>query len=315
MFDAADRAEALVAASRRIAASRHDAEIIELATGALLELTGADHVVYRPVVGGTATERDPRLGPGEPLGSTVLEKPVTGGGRAMGTFELRFDHAEHGRSTEITGVIDLIGVVTGSALTMARAAAGDHGAGPADDATHDAADDAADDGGSHRTSGLPDRRRMDRDFIDHSRAGQVGFVIFRIDGDDLTSATHRPGVDRPADRDEVLTVTAQAIRQSIREGDVAYLSGEHEIAVLLPGATKAESAMVAERIRGRVRDRWVEAGWRSECGEPGTVRLTLSGGVTAGRYEDPQRLAERAMSALEDATEESGDVVITDLGA
>ncbi len=195
MFDAADRAEALVVASRRIAASRHDAEIIALATEALLALTGAERVTFGPEADRRAPEVRARPPRASGSASTIVEKPVHGGGRRMGTFELRFDDPDRALAAETTSVIDLIGVVTGSALTMARAAALDRRS--ADPGTEGGGPEATGEGegADRRTATLPDRRRMDRDFIDHSRAGQVGFVVFRIGGDLLTP-TPTPTVAR-----------------------------------------------------------------------------------------------------------------------
>jgi diguanylate cyclase (GGDEF)-like protein len=49
--------------------------------------------------------------------------------------------------------------------------------------------------------------------------------------------------------DKVLKSVAQAVLKSIRRMDSAYRYGGDEFTVILPGATKAEGAQVAERIK------------------------------------------------------------------
>ena len=149
---------------------------------------------------------------------------------------------------------------------------------------------------------LANRRRLDRDFLDLTREGQVGFAAISIDFFAEFSAAN--GRDAS---DELLRQVALAVASSIRPDDVAYRSGNAEFGVLLPGASKKESAWVAERVRQAIAMVTI-SGMESQPGG----HVTVSVGVTAGEHEDPQRLTERAMAAMHEAEDAGHDQVITD---
>ena len=72
--------------------------------------------------------------------------------------------------------------------------------------------------------------------------------------------------------DQVLRVVGGTVEDSCRDSDVAVRFGGEEFAVLLPGATCADAAAVAERIRHAVENSPVELA-------SGPVSLTVSAGV------------------------------------
>jgi hypothetical protein len=266
--------DALVVACRAIAASRRTDEIWDLALAALRVHTAPSHVsIDRGSSPGHTT--DP---------ARAVRRAVQGHGLTFGSIVVEPTDPTDERRATVAATTDLVAMVTGAALGAA-----DDGA-PASAA-----------GGEQPTTAgeLGDRRRMDRDFIDQSRSGQVGFVVLRLFG----------LADDVAGDDPLVAEVGDVIAASIRQGDLAYASGRHEFGVLLPGATKPETTMVAERIRAAIVRHWASSS--VAVTHPG---LRVAGGVTAGRYEDPQRLAERAWSALEDASETGLDIVVTDLG-
>ncbi|MEZ5227350.1 MAG: GGDEF domain-containing protein [Acidimicrobiales bacterium] len=260
-----ERADTLVDASRLIAASRSTGEIITLATTALCDFTDALHAQFiDPTVPTTA----PATG--------AVTHDVRGHGRTLGRFELVFPTDAADPSPEDHETIGLIAMVTGTALALAGTALA--ASAPAPD---------------RRTTSRGDRRRMDRDFIDHTRNGQVGFIVLRL----------RCPLDESMSGEAVALAAATIIDEAIRQNDVTYVSGPSEVSILLPGATKPESAMAADRIRAHLMTAW---GQRAP--------LELIGGVSAGRHEDPQRLAERALDALDEAATIGVNAIVTDLG-
>jgi diguanylate cyclase (GGDEF)-like protein len=72
--------------------------------------------------------------------------------------------------------------------------------------------------------------------------------------------------------DAVLQDVAYTMRAALRAGDSIYRVGGEEILVVLPGATKADAAGIAERLRRAVRER-----------RPAGVLVTISVGVAVSR--------------------------------
>ena len=143
-------------------------------------------------------------------------------------------------------------------------------------------------------TGMLNRKAFDRrveELVQQSRVtGQpVALVIADIDffkriNDELG---HQRG-------DEVLEDAAYRLRKQLRAFDLAYRLGGEEFAVLLPGASTAEAAAVAERLREAV----------SEAPVAG-LGITVSLGVASseGSDLDPDRLYEHADAALYAAKE------------
>ncbi len=278
MSDSPEAGDRLVDASRRITGSRSSIEIIALATEALTDLTGALHVQFI----------DPTV-PVGPMAPGSLQQEVRGHGRALGRFELVFaPDAGAADNRPLVDLLSLIATVAGTALATADQVE------PARAPTND-----------RRSEPRGDRRRMDRDFIDHTRSGQVGFIVLRVLGAGQSDAEVEASV----------VAAAAIVDQVIRQNDVSYLSAPGELSILLPGATKPEAAMAADRIRHSLTDAWMDRTIEVDNDPTGETDMYLAGGVTAGRHEDPQRLAERALGALDEALEMGPNTIVTDLGS
>lgn len=218
---------------------------------------------------------------------------MSGHGRVLGRFEIVLPrHCNPGAADtsdpDVDMVLDLLATVTGTALIRTES---DPAPAPTD----------------RRATERGDRRRMDRDFIDHARNGQVGCIVFRLRRG-TGSETNTLGVARRAD----LIAMSTMIDEVIRANDVSYLSAPGEVSILLPGASRAETAMAADRIRQHLISGWADAAGLADANGASVV---VFGGVTAGRHEDPQRLAERALEALDEAECLGPNAVVTDLGA
>lgn len=146
---------------------------------------------------------------------------------------------------------------------------------------------------------LSNRRRLDRDFVEACRDGQVGFLSIRIDH--IAEFTDAHGTEATQ---ELVRHTALTLKSSIRPTDAAYRTADAEFAILLPGASKIQATWVAERIRQAI----TAISLNGIDSDP----ITASIGVTAGIHEDPQVLAEQARSAMLEAEELGCDRVITD---
>jgi diguanylate cyclase (GGDEF)-like protein len=98
--------------------------------------------------------------------------------------------------------------------------------------------------------------------------------------------------------DAVLVDTAYCIRKALRAFDLAYRTGGEEFLVLLPGATTANAAAIAETLRSAV----------AESG-----RVTISCGVASAGGEglDSARLLADADEALYEAKARGRDQVVT----
>jgi diguanylate cyclase (GGDEF)-like protein/PAS domain S-box-containing protein len=89
--------------------------------------------------------------------------------------------------------------------------------------------------------------------------------------------------------DEVLKGVAAALQGAIREGDLLCRYGGEEFCVLLPGATLAVAAQVAERFREAVQSR-----------RPAGLEVTASFGVASTEFKarQPQELLDQADRSL-----------------
>lgn len=95
--------------------------------------------------------------------------------------------------------------------------------------------------------------------------------------------------------DQALQAVGRIIQEEIRKCDLAVRYGGEEFAVILPGATKAQACMVAERIRKRIAEHDFPFGQHQPGG-----RLTISGGVATYRADakEPDAFLEMADRAL-----------------
>jgi diguanylate cyclase (GGDEF)-like protein len=102
--------------------------------------------------------------------------------------------------------------------------------------------------------------------------------------------------------DSVLRAVAQAVLQTIRQGDVAVRYGGEEILIYLPATTLAEATEVAHRIRVAVAE------------APLVLPVTVSVGVAAGEptRDRPEQTFDRADQALYRAKQAGRDRVVAD---
>jgi len=138
----------------------------------------------------------------------------------------------------------------------------------------------------------------------------LGIVLYDIDHFKNVNDTYGHLVG-----DRVLVQVVRASLLVLREGDILIRYGGEEFLLILPGASKENSAQVTERIRRAVADTVIRDGEQS-------IHVTVSAGVTAFRgenREDPIELIRLADSALYTAKENGRDQVVvnwqTGLGA
>jgi diguanylate cyclase (GGDEF)-like protein len=124
-------------------------------------------------------------------------------------------------------------------------------------------------------TGVLNRRYLDRRLADEVKraqrtGGQVAVII--LDLDLFKSVNDRYG---HLEGDRLLQAVARMISASVRDIDVVTRFGGEEFAVILPGATEADSLIVAERIR-----RAVETMDYTSAAH-GSIPITISGGIAA----------------------------------
>lgn len=173
---------------------------------------------------------------------------------------------------------------------------------PAAGSAHVAASSTIEKAEMDETTRLGNRRRLDRDFIDLTREGKVGFAVAKIDFFAEFRTAHGA-----TETEELLRELSLVVRASIRPDDVAYRSADDEFGILLPDATKEEATWVAERVRQAVAAATVNGMSTQPDGH-----ITMSIGVAAGENDDPQELTERALAAMHEAEEGGHDQVVTD---
>ncbi|HEX6753410.1 MAG TPA: diguanylate cyclase [Solirubrobacterales bacterium] len=100
--------------------------------------------------------------------------------------------------------------------------------------------------------------------------------------------------------DKVLQDIAYTMRSVLRAGDSIYRIGGEEILVVLPGASKKDAAVVAERLRKAVRER-----------RPVGMKVTISIGAAVSRSDvvNTDDLVARADAALYSAKAHGRDMV------
>lgn len=208
----------------------------------------------------------------------VAIAPCVGQSRLLGVLMvLRPADSPFGNSA--IEVLELLGPVTGAALARVAPA---RSAEDVDGVTQ-----------------LANRRRLDRDFGDFSREGRIGFASVKIDQLGTFAAQHSE-----SETEDLLRQVALTVRSSIRPTDVAYRTGDDEFGILLPGATRVQTAWVAERVRQAI-----AAVTMTGLAD---ANFTASIGVTSGEHDDAQELAERARTAMLEAEELGRDQVVSD---
>jgi diguanylate cyclase (GGDEF)-like protein len=128
---------------------------------------------------------------------------------------------------------------------------------------------------------------------------RVPYALLLLDIDHFKQVNDRHG---HLAGDNVLRAVAQAVLQTIRQGDVAVRFGGEEILVYLPGTTLAAAAEVAHRIRDAV----------ANADLP--LPVTVSVGVAAGdpMRDRPEGTFDRADQALYRAKQGGRDRVAVD---
>jgi diguanylate cyclase (GGDEF)-like protein len=140
-------------------------------------------------------------------------------------------------------------------------------------------------------TGLQNRRRLDLDLASISAEDQVAYVMVDIDHFKNFNDTngHAAG-------DEALRTVSSILAASVRPNDLVYRYGGEEFCVLLPGATSAEAAEVAERARDAVEQASIPGMENQPAG-----CVTISIGVSDSAWGTPDDLVERADAALYEA--------------
>jgi diguanylate cyclase (GGDEF)-like protein len=98
-------------------------------------------------------------------------------------------------------------------------------------------------------TGLYNRRGYDDRFYEVTESGRPQAMVLMVDVDRFKSINDAYGHDAG---DTALINVGAALTRSIRPGDFAARYGGDEFAVLLPGTTPSEAALVAERIRAAI---------------------------------------------------------------
>lgn len=152
-------------------------------------------------------------------------------------------------------------------------------------------------------TGLGNRRRLDRDLADACAPGRgapVGFVMIDVDHFKHYNDTH----GHPAG-DALLREVSAQVAACVRREEVVYRFGGEELCVLLPGASDADAAEVAERVRSAIASHDFRGGDRQPGG-----RLTVSVGVARRSSPDAGTLLADADAALYRAKREGRNRVV-----
>jgi len=141
-------------------------------------------------------------------------------------------------------------------------------------------------------SGLFNRRylreRLEEELQRALRHGSpVGLLM--LDIDDFKRVNDRFG---HAAGDAVIRAVADILKRSVRKFDVCARFGGEEFAVVMPGSTAANTAVVAERIRQRIERHRLDVAGLADLGVTASIGLSVSGGSSA------EELVQQADQAL-----------------
>lgn len=151
-------------------------------------------------------------------------------------------------------------------------------------------------------TGLLNRGALDARMIELRGQAELDDLPLAIVLSDLDALAQINAVHGTAIGDGVLVGAAEAMRRSLRTFELLYRLGGDEFLLILPGATTAEAARLAERLRDAV-----------ATARPHGVDVTASFGVAGGkggRLQFGALLAE-ADVALYEAKSSGGDTVRT----
>ena len=141
-------------------------------------------------------------------------------------------------------------------------------------------------------TGLPNRRRLDRDL--QAVAADAPTSVIMIDVDHFKTLNDSYGHQTG---DDVLKRLGTVFEHHVRRDDVVYRYGGEEFCVLLPGADAAAARLVADRI--------VEAAHGIEL--PNGANVTVSVGIAGGAGDDLADAIEHADRALYLAKQQGRD--------
>ncbi|WP_242356470.1 MULTISPECIES: GGDEF domain-containing protein [unclassified Anaeromyxobacter] len=141
-------------------------------------------------------------------------------------------------------------------------------------------------------TGLANRRAFEEALagaVARAARGEAPLALVALDVDHFKRVNDAHG---HAAGDAVLAAVAARAAEALRAGDLLARIGGEEFAALLPGATLAAAAEVAERIRGRISAAPIDAG-------SAAIAVTVSAGLAAlSRGEDGATLLARADERL-----------------
>jgi diguanylate cyclase (GGDEF)-like protein len=142
-------------------------------------------------------------------------------------------------------------------------------------------------------TGLHNRRYLARKLkneIELARRHHYPLSLIMLDLDDFKSFNDRFG---HVEGDRVLFAAAEAIGETVRDGDAACRYGGEEFTIVLPRAKAEQAGVVAERVRQAVAGRLFEPNGGS------SVQVTISAGYTELAPDDDDRsVLDRADQAL-----------------
>jgi diguanylate cyclase (GGDEF)-like protein len=138
-------------------------------------------------------------------------------------------------------------------------------------------------------TGLANRRSLEETLrAELARAGRFNDEVCLVlaDLDDFKQVNDRYG--HPVG-DEVLKEFAQALRQTVRESDVAARWGGEEFALVLPGTDAAGGARLAERARTMIESQVVQA--------PDGTKLNVTASFGVAAFPESHELGELVAAA------------------
>jgi diguanylate cyclase (GGDEF)-like protein len=139
-------------------------------------------------------------------------------------------------------------------------------------------------------AGVGDRASFDRELVARfaqarARGHDVGLVLIEIDGLAALRDARGPDLDNI-----VMGALAPTLRGDPADDRIVSLYGPHAFGLIVPGASRFESAKLAERLRQAIGRQRIDAGGAG--GAAGQVQVTASVGVAALEAEIADRLPE-----------------------
>lgn len=142
-------------------------------------------------------------------------------------------------------------------------------------------------------TGLANSRSFDESLQDRLSTRDAGepLAVLMLDIDHFKAFNDRNG--HPAG-DQALRTFARVLGSAVRDGDIVARYGGEEFVVMLPGATAADAAVVAERIRSQVEATTIEL----SPGHRDQVTVSIGVAVWPTDADDRVKLLEVADAAL-----------------